>query len=1079
MRKVLLKSFLSLLFLWGVAFAQTRAVTGTVLSAQDGSPLVGVTVTLQGTTTMTLTNESGNYSINAPANGSLIFSYTGFNPVTQAISNRTTVNVELTASVSSLDEVVVVGYGTVKKSDFTGSAVAISDKDIDKRPITNVLTALQGSGPGVQTAAPSGGPGSSPTVRIRGIGSYSASSVPLYVVDGVEYMGGMANINPEDVESITVLKDAATIAIFGSRGANGVVMITTKKGTGKKSSFGGKVQFGFNKNGVPNYNTVSPGEYYELMWEAYKNSLHFGNAALPLDVASQIASGKYARNSAGKQVYNGVVYDDIVEYLGNYNAFNVANSDLVSVDGKLNPSARLLYANDLNWLDQASRSGKRNEYGVNFSGGTDRTDVYASLNYLQEEGWGLRSSIDRIAARVNVNTKVTDWLKTGVNVFANQNKYNNASTGASSIVNPFYFSRGIGPIYPVHLHDPVTGQFILDDKGQKIFDLGNMVADYGLSRPFNSGRHAIAENLWNIDRSSRDFIGARAYIELDLLPWLSVSTNLSPEITNVRNEDYQNTIVGDGAPAGRYAQDWNRRFGYTFNQLVNISKKFTDHNMAAVLGHESVSSQYESIAGRRTGQGFDDFLTFSNFADILTLSSGLTEYALESYFSRLNYDYQSKYYLSGSVRYDGDSKMPKVNRWSYFWSIGGAWRIENEKFFRSNLINQLKLRASYGRLGNNDLGDDIGVYPYQPGYGIGENNAAAPGAVLTSLGSPMLRWEGQTPLDIGVDFSMLQGRLFGTIDVYDRRGDGLLFNVRQPYHNGGTTSGSYSIYKNVGNISNKGIEVSLTGGLIRKQDLNWNMTFNISSVKNKLTKMPVETPEIVSSPYKRAVGKSIYEYFTRSFYGVDPDNGRVLYKGIKEGTYDAANQNIKIIGKDTLTYDQNLANQDWIGKSALPKVYGSLINSLSYKGFNLEFVITYSMGGWAMDGQYDTYMNPGPSNGANLHRDLFNGWRKPGDKTNIPRMELDQAIKYNATSDRFLTKSDYINLSAVNVSYDLPKQFVERATLKSARVFVSAENLWFSTARKGFNTLNSLTSGASTSSYNLAKTINFGINFTF
>ena len=1057
-------------------FAQ-RTITGKVID-DEGSPLSDVSVVVKGTRTGTTTNVNGNYSIAVPSGAnSLVFSSVGRIDKESVIPASGILNVTLASSAESMDEVIVVGYGTVKKSDFTGSAVSISDKDIDKRPISNVLVALQGSGPGIQTTAPGGGPGSSPGVTIRGIGSYSASSGALYVVDGVEYMGGMSNINPDDVESITVLKDAATIALFGSRGANGVIMITTKKGKGKRSEFGAKVQFGFNKNGVPGYNTVTPGEYYELMWEGYKNSLHYKTNGVPLDIASQLASGKYTRNTAGKQVYNGIVYDDIVEYLGNYNAFNVPNSDLVSLDGKLNPNASLLYSDDLNWLDQASKSGKRNEYGITYSGGSDKTDVYASINYLQEEGWGLNSSIDRFAGRINVNSRINDWLKTGVNIFANQNRYKNASTGSSSIVNPFLFSRGIAPIYPVHLHDPASGAYVLDDKGEKIFDLGNMNSYYG--RPYNTGRHAIAENLWNLDRSTRDFAGARAYVEINVRPWLTFSSNLSPEITNARSEDYQNTIVGDGAPAGRYGQDWDRRFGYTFNQLIDINKKFNDHQFGATLGHEAVSSTSESISGKRQGQGFDGFFTFSNFADISNLSSGLSEYSVESYFSRLNYNYQSKYYLSGSVRYDGDSKMPLVNRWAGFWSIGAAWRIEKEAFFNSSIIDLLKLRASYGRLGNANLGD-IGVYPYQPGYAIGNNNASFPGAVLSSLGSPELRWEGQKPLDIGVDFSMWHGRLSGTIDYFDRQGDGLLFNVRQPYHNGGTTGGSFSIYKNVGNISNKGLELALTAGIVRQKDLNWNMTFNFSTIANKLTKMPEETPEIVSSPYKRMAGKSIYEYFTRSFYGVDPDNGRVLYRGIVEGGYDAANPDIIVLGKgDTLTYDQNLAKQDWIGKSALPKYFGSLVNSVSYKNFDFEFVVTYSLGGYVMDGQYGSFMSAGPNNGANLHKDLLNGWRKPGDKTDIPRMDLNQTSAFGATSDRFLTKSDYINLSAINVSYRIPHQFLEKATIKEARVFVSAENLWFSTKRTGLNTLSSLTSGASNSSYNLPRTLNFGLNFSF
>lgn len=1064
--------------LFGFKDKQPINVEG-VVTDQDGEVLIGVNIQVKGTNQGTSTDFDGHFVLEDVAEDAvLILSYVGYETQEVNVEGRDFITIRLLSDSQVLDEVVVVAYGEVRRSDFTGSATTVTAKSLDKRPISNPLVALQGSGTGVQTTTPSGTPGASPTIRIRGIGSYSASSSALVVVDGVEFTGGLANINPDDVESITVLKDAATIALYGSRGANGVVMVTTKKGRTDRSEFNVKVQLGGNKNGTPNYNTVGPAQYYELMWEAYKNSLHFGDGNIPLDIASQIASGTLPRNSDGTMDYEGERYQDVVQYLGNYNVYNVPNDQLISTDGKINPNAQLLYPEDLNWLDQASKTGRRNEYGISYNGGTGRTDFYASLNYLQEEGWGLNSSLDRFAGRVNVNSEITDWLKAGVNIFANQNKYNNASTGSTSIVNPFFFSRRIGPIYPVYLHDPSTGEYILDEEGKRIFDLGNFVADYGLNRPYNSGRHAIAENLWNLDETTRDFIGARAYFDVKPFSWLTLSASFSPEITNNRSVDYQNTIVGDGAPAGRYAQGWNRRLGYTFNQTANITHSFVNHNINVLLGHENYSNTYNSISGRRTGEGFAEFYTFGNFADVLTLSSSLTEFAVESYFSRLSYNYDNRYYISGSLRYDGDSKMPPVNRWATFWSVGAAWRIEQEAFFQSDIVDLLKLRASYGRLGNNALGD-IGVYPYQPGYEIGHNNAAAPGARLQALGSPDLRWEGQKPLDIGIDFVLFDGRIDGTFDYYHRESDGLLFSVRQPYHNGGTTSGSYAVYKNVGNMENKGIELGIMGEIIRRPDFQWSLGFNISTVKNVITRMPEETPEIVSSPYKREEGKSIYEYYTRSFYGIDPDNGAVLYRGIEEGGYDPENPNIKIIGGDTLTYDHNLARQDYIGKSALPKAYGSLINNFTYKNFDFGFVLMYSMGGYVMDNQYGSFMSSGPSNGVGLHEDLLKGWRNPGDQTNIPRMDLNQTAPFGATSDRFLEKSDYLSLSSINVSYRIPEHIQSRISVKNARIFLSAENLWFITQRKGLNTLSGFSSAAASGSYTMPKTLNVGINFGF
>lgn len=1068
MKKNYLIVFLLALFSFSSLYAQKR-ITGTVTDNADGEGIPGVNVRLLGSTNATLTDANGSYSISVEEGETLVFSAIGYETVNTVVGSSNIINIQMNQSISELEEVIIIPYGSIRKADFVGSATTVTAKALENRPITNPLQALQGSGPGIQTTTPSGAPGSSPGITIRGVGSYSASNSPLYVVDGVEYTGGFANINPEDVESITVLKDAATIALYGSRGANGVVMVTTKKGQKNQSRVSFSAQFGINENGVPEYNTVDAGEYYELIWEAYKNNLIYGATPVPADVAAQIASGKLPRNDAGDQLYDGRAYQDVVQLLGNYNAFNVPNDQLVSIDGKINPGASLLYADDLDWINQSSRRGKRNEYTIGYNTGNDKTTMYSSLNYLNEEGWGLRSTIERFGFRMNINSELKKWVSAGLNINANRNNYNSAATGSSSINNPFSWARNIGPIYPVHVHDPVTGQYILDDTGGKIFDLGNMVAEYGLSRPYNSGRHALAETLWNRDLSGRDFLGARASFDFHILPWLDFTTSLSTDITNSRSESYENTKVGDGAPAGRFYQGFGRTFAYTFNQYFTAQKDFGLHDVNVVVGHENFDYNYDELGGRRTGEGFSDFYTMSNFTDILTLSSSLSQRAMESYFGRVNYNFADKYHIMASLRSDGDSRMPPANRWAQFWSVGVFWRIDKEDFFNVDWVNQLKLKASYGRLGNSN----VGTYPYQPGYGIA-NNAQYPGATLSSLGSPDLRWEGQNPLDIALDWTVLKGRLFGTVEWYDRRSTGLLFSVPQPYHNGGTTGGSFSISKNVGDMQNTGVEVSVTGQVIKNKDFTWSITGNYSNQKNKMLKMPEETPEIVSSPYKREAGHSIYDFFTRTFHGVDPDNGRVLYKGVK--SYDPENADIKIVGSDTLTYDHNLAAETYLGKSALPKAYGSFINSFSYKNFDVNFVLTYQLGGWVMN---SAFMSAGPTNGANLHRALLTGWRQPGDITDIPRMDMGQTSQFGATSSRWLIKSDYLNISAINFGYRLPKATTDYLNLGNARVFVSAENLKFWTKRKGMNTLGSRTGSGSSSDYNFARTLNMGINVNF
>ncbi|GHE28540.1 SusC/RagA family TonB-linked outer membrane protein [Sphingobacterium griseoflavum] len=1057
--------------------AMQTTVSGTVRDTV-GRPLENVNIALKGTKQVTRTGAAGGFSLPLPnARGVLLVSSTGYVPQEIAVTGEH-IAIVLRELKAGIDEVVVVGYGTVRKADFTGAAVTVNARDIEKRPLTNVMNALQGAGPGVQTTAPTGSPGSQPTIRIRGFGSYSAESSPLIVVDGVEYTGGTANINPADVETITTLKDASTIAIFGSRGANGVIMITTKRGNVGQQSMDFQLNFGTNANMMPQYNVVSPGEYYELMWESYKNSMIFGNQRVPADIAAQIASGQLARNSEGLQQYNGSTYQDLVQLLGNYNAFNVANDKLITTNGRLNPDARLLYADDLNWEEQAARLGRRNEYGMSYSAGAKHTDLFVSLNYLNEQGWGINSDFDAIRARINANTKIRGWLRTGLNVNANYNKSNNNTFG-SGVGNPFYFARQMAPIYPVHVHDPLTGTYILDDQGNRIYDIGDLSAQFGLFRPFNSGRHAIAENLWNLNVQTRDFVGGRGYLDVDILPWLTFNATMSFDLRNQRAEAYQNPTVGDGAPAGRYSQNWDRRLQWTFFQTLQVKKSFDKHHVSGTLGHESVDFKNESMSGLRQGEGFSNFYVFSNFTDINSLNSTLGEFSMESYFLRANYHYDQRYYLSTSVRMDGDSKIPPANRWSKFWSVGVAWRLEKEPFFNVDWVNALKVRTSYGRLGNNNFGADY--YPYQAGYQVGVNNVGFPGTTLARLGSPDLLWESQKPFDVGVDFEFLDTRLRGSFEFYDRTSDGLLFDVPRPFHNGSTTGGAFSVQQNVGGMRNRGIELSLTGGLIRKQDFKWDLTANITTLKNKILRMPAETPSIVSSPYRREVGYSIYDFYTRDFYGVDPENGRVLYRNVVEGA-DLTSDQIRIInrgngGMDTVTYDHNLARQDWLGKQALADAYGSIINHFTYKNLDFNVIILYSIGGWAMDNSYATFMSPGPSNGQNLHKDLLNGWRKPGDVTDIPRMDMTQTAQFGAASSRWLTSASHVGLSALNIAYRLPESFAEKCYLRRVRAFISAENLYYWTARKGINTMTNFAGASGTGSYSPQRTISFGVNF--
>ncbi|RYY69937.1 MAG: SusC/RagA family TonB-linked outer membrane protein [Chitinophagaceae bacterium] len=1077
MRKLLML-MLGVLCLTTQLLAQNRTISGRITNEQ-GEGIANASVTVKGTTNGTVTNATGNFSLSvAPSTRTLVVSSVGFQAREITIGSQNTYTLTLSGDAQNMNEVVVVAYGTQRRGASTGSIAQVNAKDLENRPISNALNALVGAAPGIQTTTPSGAPGSSPGIIVRGFGSFSLSSAPLYVVDGVIYDGGFSNINPDDIATITVLKDASTTALYGSKGANGVVMITTKKARKGSQNLQFKVQTGISNPAIPQYPTVDAYQFYPLAWEAYRNGLVYGTgltSPTTLDSAGLIASGLLPRwasgGNAGNQIFRGGSFQDIYQILGKYNPFNVGNTDIVLPNGQLNPNASLRYADDLNWLDQSTRRGTRNEYGIQFSSATDKFDLFSSFSYLKEGGWGLRSDLSRFSARVNANARVTDWFRSGFNLAANRTKFNNAST--DGIVNAFYFSRYIAPIYPVYLHDPATGAIVLDATGKPRYDYGN---ENGYGRPYNSGRHTIAEHLWNLDNDVRDVISARGFGEITFAPWLTFTTNISADITNNENEAYQNPIVGDGYPAGRYSRGSSRVTSYTFNQLLNFNKRFASaHNVDVLLGHENYDYKTTGISGLRIGQAFENVYQFSNFGTINSLSSAFSASRSEGFFSRLNYDYNGKYLVSASLRRDGNSKFPTDLRWANFWSVGLGWSIDKEDFLSTaSWIDQLKLRASYGVTGNSNTGN----YPYQSGFDIGWDDDTRPGIILLSLGSPQLTWETQKPLDIGLDFGLFKNRLYGTLGYFYKNSSGLIFSVPQPLQNGGTPSGSFSVSQNIGEMVNKGVEAQITGVPVRSRNFNWNVTLNATHYTNELTKMPEATPALTSSPFKREVGKSIYDFYTRDFYGVDPQTGSALYKGVL--TYNTANSLLidnKVGGFDTVTIDHNNARQDYVNKTSLPDVYGSFANRFSYKKFELGFVITYQIGGYVYDGVYAGLMSTA-TNGGTYHTDILKRWQKPGDITDIPRLDNTRSAQFGATSDRFLTSGTYFSINNVSLAYQLPKSLLSAINATSARVFVSGENLHFFTKRKGMN-VNGNFSGQTSDSYDAARVINAGISVNF
>ena len=1044
------------------SIAQDGTVTG-VVTDDKGTPIANISVTFKGFKGGTTTVQDGSFRLSKPATAkTLIFSSVGFQTQEVAIENNTNISIVLNGSNKSMDEVIVVGYGTVKKGDFTGSSSQVSAKEIEKRPITNVTNALIGSAPGIQTTSANGAPGSSANVRVRGFNSISAGSAPLFVVDGVAYDGGLANINPDDVESITTLKDASTTALFGSRGANGVILITTKKGKKNNNQVTFRMSQGFSERAIPEYDKVDAFQYYPLMWESYRNSLAY-SSTIPLATASQTAS-----SAAGVKARLG------------YNPFNVADNDIVRTDGTLNPAAQLLYGDDLNWEKAATRNAIRNDYMISYSGGNDKSDFFSSLGYTDESGYLIDSRFRRFTGRIGANSQPINWFKLGFNISGTSSKNDRASDLGNSIVNPFTFSRNIGPIYPVFAHNQTTGAILLDPAGNKIYDYGNLAGQP--SRPYNPGRHTIAENILNEDLDTRSILSGRANGAILFTPNFNFTTNISVDMQNLYRSQYQNKFVGDGAPAGRAQKRTTFVRSYTFNQLFNYAKKFGSHNITVLAGHENYDLKINDLASSMQGQIVDGNTEYTNFTTISSLVSVENRKKIESYLSRLTYDYDGKYFLSGSLRRDGNSQFSKAVRWENFWAVGGAWRVDKESFLKVSWLDAVKLRTAYGKVGNDATLNADGTanyYPYQALYALGFNNIAEPGYVQNSLANDSLTWESSTSFDVGIDFGIFKNRISGTVEYFNKVTDRLIFSVPQPLSNGGTTAGALTINKNIGSMVNKGFEVQLTGDVIRAKDFTWNMNLNWTTFTNKINKMPVETPEIVSGVQKLAVGHSIFDFWTREFYGVDPVDGAALWTSNR---YNASTDRLIINGKgtDTVTTTPNNAKFVYAGTS-IPRFFGSIGNTFTYKSFDLSVLLTYQVGGKIFDGNYQTLMNPGQY-GTALHTDLLSRWQKPGDITNIPRMDNAKVGVYDANSTRFLVSGSYLSINNLSLSYNFSKNSLSKIGAKSAKVFVGGENLYFFSKKKGTNVggnFDGLEGTTTSRHFFVSRVVSIGLNLTF
>ena len=1032
-RKIVL-SIIAVLAVSFAALAQNVQVTGTVKDA-NGAPIVGATVSVENSTMGTTTGVNGDFKISAPSNGTLVVSFSGYKEARIAVANRTNLNVVLEEDTQSIDDVLVVAYGTTKKSALTGAVSSVSAADLKKLQVSNVTKALEGAAPGVQVVSQSGQPGSSATIRIRGIGSINASSSPLYVVDGMPYDGNISAINPTDIESMTVLKDAASTALYGSRAANGVIMITTKKGAKEKTRVTFEARLGVNSRGIPEYDIMKdPGEYMTTYWTVLKNQL-----------------GDGAQASAN-------LFGDL-----GYNPFKCDNGAIVDANGKLT-SAALKWTDD--WAEEALQTGMRQEYNVSLQGGNSRASHYLSFGYLDDQGIIANSDYTRFSIRANGDYQVNDFISVNGSVsYARGEQNSQAISSLSNYVNTFMFTQSIAPIYPVYGYDE-NGNLVYDDNGNPKYDFGD--GEFG-ARTYGSNQNVVASDAANMNRVLSDNFSGRFGVDISFLKHFKLTVNGGYDLTNSAQDRFQTPSFGDAQQSnGRAYKYRTRSQTLTVNELLSYTNKFGRHNLDVLVGHENYDYGYSYLYNSKSN--FFDPLNpeYSNAITMEDMSSYTHKYTLESYLARVNYDFDERYFLSASYRRDGSSRFAKDNRWGNFWSVGGSWRISKEAWMEnsSDWLNNLSLRASYGSVGNDAITYPTGgtnYYAYKTQYSI-MNSDGSFSLSKYYEGNPDLTWETSYNLNVGLSASLWNNLVDVDVEYFNKRTVDMLYNMPQAI-----SSGISYLSTNALTMKNTGVEFTLGVNLPMPEDFTWNWTFTGTHYKNQILDIPEakEKDGIThSSYYNYREGKSVYDFYYYSYAGVN-ENGKSTWWA------DKTDENGEVVGREAVT-DYSKATKYYIG-TAIPDFQGGINMQFGWKNIDFSVAANYQIGGDIYDSMYASFMHAG-SAGDNWHRDILNAWSETNKDSNIPILDADQNA--NTFSDRFLIDASYFNIRNITLGYTFPKKWMQKLQVENARIYVVADNVALFSKRKGMDPRQYI-SGQSQANYSAIRTISAGLSLTF
>ncbi len=1018
----------------------------------------------------------------APADATLSFSYVGMKTVDMAVAGRTNINITLDADATRIDELIVTAYGAQKKESITGAVASVSAETIEKRVTSTPVAALEGASAGVQVNNTYGEPGSGPSIRIRGFTTINGSNSPLYVIDGVPFSGSITDLSNADIESMTVLKDAASAALYGNRASNGVIVITTKKGKqNTKTSVSFSANMGVYTLGLEDYDKIDTDTWMEVMYTGLKNQA-MSNPAQGLDEA---AAAEYAKNNLISEVIK-------------YNVYDKADNELFDENGKLVANILPGY-DDLDWFSAMERPGVRQEYNVTASNATNRFSIYSSLGYLNEEGYVIATDFERFTGRFNAVYTPNNWLQAGMNLSGTSyTQHGNSNATGSYYANPFYTARMQVPVYPIYQHN-ADGSIITDTDGNKVYNTGATYLD---------NRHIIYEYLHDVRESKGLNLNGQVFASAKIFNDFTLTIKGDLNLRNASSMKFDNPEIGDGSANKGRLNSGNAVYkDVTLQQQLTYTKQLNDvHNVDILLAHESYAHDYSYTSSMKNTMVVPGLYVPSNFTNVDYVEGSSDAYRLESYLMRARYNYDEKYFADFSVRSDGSSRFAPDKRWGNFWSIGGSWMISKEDFMLGNeQVNDLKLRASYGEVGNDA---SVGYYGYMALYDISKNGGKG-SYIKNSLAANDIQWETAQSFDIALEGRLLD-RIDFSIDYFNKTSKDLLFAVKLPASAGGyhwdSGSVNMSVLRNIGSIENKGVELDLNVELIKAKNIKWTVGGNATFMKNKILSLPPENAEegILSGSRKYMIGHSIYEFYTYHYEGIDMMDGHALYtlddekyvflaegETLAEGderTALDATQARRINGKDyalTTTYGK----RDFRG-NILPDVYGSFNTALTLGNLTLSALFTYSLGGLTYDSNYAGLLSTAANAPQPFHVDVLKSWTAADaegitetsenriNPTGTPVFDFYNYSDNNGMSDRWLQDASYLVIKNINLSYNIPARLLEKAHIGSASINIGVENLATFTTLKGMNPQYSF-SGGQDATYGTARVMSAGIKLNF